>query len=435
MALRLALLPVLAVLTLAAAPVAHAVAAADPGLCMPPFGNFVPNSPSHPHLHFGAVVGILDSPDGPSLPGGAVGGRTSGLFCGRGGGSGPPISLILPLPACSDGINNDPWEDDVADWPWDPGCTDALDPEEGGGIPFPQCADFFDNNGNGLVDREDPACWASPDDPTTYDPNLPTESRPQCSDLADNDGNTKLDAADPGCWGNPTDPTTYDPNDNDETTPECYDTLDNDGNGLQDASDPGCWSNSTDPKTYNPADTDEASTECSDNKDNNGDGKVDRFDPQCWTNTNDPTTYNAADPYEGDDPCGAGSVTITGAPSEHGADYDGWVTITFKPGAFRTITAQSVTVTQGPAGGIVRNHASGAWQIWQFESDDYQMRTFTYDFETACPAGHQNGGASSQAGPATSTNCDPDNDGDNDCCPAGSGDWDCIFQAPIRVYN
>lgn len=40
---------------------------------------------------------------------------------------------------------------------------------------------------------------------------------PQCSDGTDNDGDGLVDADDPGCWTDPTDPSTYDPLDDDET--------------------------------------------------------------------------------------------------------------------------------------------------------------------------------------------------------------------------
>jgi hypothetical protein len=321
-------------------------------------------------------------------------GGCAGTLCDRSDGYGlvyARCSLGSPgqvLPACMDGINNDPWEDNVADWPGDPGCTSALDPDEGGGIPFPQCADFFDNNGNGLADRDDPACWTNPMDPTTYDPTIPVEARPECSDLKDNDGNQKLDATDPGCWRDPTDPTTYDPNDNDERTPECYDGIDNDGNGLSDANDPGCWRDSTDPTTYNPADDSESSTECSDNKDNDGNGKIDRFDSNCWTNPSDPTTYNPADDQEDTViACGASTLQVSGNRGTHGAMYDGTVVITFTPGAHRTLTAESVVQSGGPPGSTIYHRTSDGKYIWQTSGPDYQIRTFHLHFHTVCGSG------------------------------------------------
>ena len=66
-----------------------------------------------------------------------------------------------PLPACSDGEDND--LDEVVDYPLDPGCThpeddDETDPETS------ECADGQDNDGNGLIDHpDDPGCAAQSD--------------------------------------------------------------------------------------------------------------------------------------------------------------------------------------------------------------------------------------------------------------------------------
>lgn len=60
----------------------------------------------------------------------------------------------------------------------------------------------------------------------------------QCADGQDNDGDGVIDAQDPGCINNGV----YDPNDNDERN-ECVDTVDNDGDGRVDfGPDPGCES-------------------------------------------------------------------------------------------------------------------------------------------------------------------------------------------------
>jgi hypothetical protein len=87
---------------------------------------------------------------------------------------------------------------------------------------------------------------------------------PQCSDTTDNDGDGVIDANDPGCHtdGDPDNPDSYDPNDDDETdggTTQCSDATDNDGDGVIDADDPGCHSdgNATNPDSYDPTDDDE----------------------------------------------------------------------------------------------------------------------------------------------------------------------------------
>ncbi len=68
---------------------------------------------------------------------------------------------------------------------------------------LPQCSDGIDNDGDGLVDMNDPGC-ASPSD------NSEANSLPQCSDGIDNDGDGLVDMNDPGCAS---------PSDNNETDP------------------------------------------------------------------------------------------------------------------------------------------------------------------------------------------------------------------------
>ena len=91
-------------------------------------------------------------------------------------------------------------------------------------------------------------------------------SLPECSDTTDNDGDGVIDADDPGCHtdGDATNPDSYDPNDDDESdgggTPACSDTTDNDGDGVIDADDPGCHTDgdATNPDSYDPNDDDES---------------------------------------------------------------------------------------------------------------------------------------------------------------------------------
>lgn len=84
----------------------------------------------------------------------------------------------------------------------------------------------------------------------------PAPPKPQCSDGIDNDGDKLVDADDPGCHtdGDPTNPGSYDPNDDDETDeakkPQCSDEIDNDGDKLTDfPNDPGCSSAEDDDET------------------------------------------------------------------------------------------------------------------------------------------------------------------------------------------
>jgi hypothetical protein len=95
---------------------------------------------------------------------------------------------------------------------------------------------------------------------------------PECSDEADNDGDGVIDADDPGCHtdGDPDNPDSYDPDDDDETdegdTPDCSDGVDNDGDGVSDTEDPGCHvdGDATNPDSYDPDDDDETDTQVQD---------------------------------------------------------------------------------------------------------------------------------------------------------------------------
>src|SRR5205823_3424343 len=89
---------------------------------------------------------------------------------------------------------------------------------------------------------------------------------PACSDGRDNDGDGLIDAQDPGCHtdGNAGNAASYNPQDTDEynapAAPACSDGRDNDGDGLIDSADPGCHTdgNAGNSASYNPQDTDES---------------------------------------------------------------------------------------------------------------------------------------------------------------------------------
>jgi hypothetical protein len=75
-----------------------------------------------------------------------------------------------------------------------------------------ECDDGLDNDGDRLSDRYDPGCWANPENPSSYDPNLNDEGllTSQCQDGSDNDLDGVVDAADPGCWRDVGNSSTYD---------------------------------------------------------------------------------------------------------------------------------------------------------------------------------------------------------------------------------
>jgi hypothetical protein len=177
------------------------------------------------------------------------------------------------LPVCANGINDD--GDLVgADFPKDPGCRSAADASEADPATLPECADAIDNDGDGKVDSLDPGCnWAADKEVDTA-----------CSDRIDNDGDGKVDfPSDLGCAGF---------NDDDESDPpQCDDGRDNDGDGLLDFNtdiptqtpDPDCASaldtveapSGAPPSSGSSTAPTQLPTRCADGKDNDGDGKID----------------------------------------------------------------------------------------------------------------------------------------------------------------
>jgi hypothetical protein len=159
--------------------------------------------------------------------------------------------VVVPAPACSDGLDND--GDGLTDYPDDPGCRDPEWQEN------PECQDSLDNDDDEFTDLDDPGC-AEIFDVSEKEPTLP------CDDGADNDADGFTDTRDPGCTG-PTDPS--------ETNAAiaCDDGADNDADGLVDAADPGC-TGPTDPSETN------AAIACDDGADNDADGLVARPTPR-----------------------------------------------------------------------------------------------------------------------------------------------------------
>jgi hypothetical protein len=87
--------------------------------------------------------------------------------------------------ACDDGVDND--GDGLVDFPEDPGCTSADDPDEtDASLP---CDDGIDNDGDGSIDTADPGCpfpVAAPENPL-------------CDNGFDDDGDGAVDFDDPTC--------------------------------------------------------------------------------------------------------------------------------------------------------------------------------------------------------------------------------------------
>lgn len=93
------------------------------------------------------------------------------------------------------------------------------------------CNDGLDNDGNGLIDAEDPSCYT----PFMNEGDLFPDA--ECADGVDNDGDGLIDALDPKCLHR---------NFGAEagTDNSCTDGIDNDGDGLIDLDDPDCASGS-----------------------------------------------------------------------------------------------------------------------------------------------------------------------------------------------
>ncbi len=138
-----------------------------------------------------------------------------------------------PLPACSNGLNDDGEEDELIDFPYDPGCVSAAHESEENSRITPACFNGRDDDRDGRTDfPDDPGCqFAGDSDERNEGPTLP-----RCSDGVDNDADNFIDLEDLGCGG---------PEDDDETDPEdipeCANGVDDDEDGLVDwPEDPGC---------------------------------------------------------------------------------------------------------------------------------------------------------------------------------------------------
>ena len=125
---------------------------------------------------------------------------------------------------------------------------------------FESCRDHGDNDGDGLVDCDDPSC-------AVY--NICKELTPEaCKDGVDNDGDELVDCQDPGCakglklqYCN--------------REQSCADGEDDDKDGKIDCKDPDC--------VKDPACLESGDTACSDGKDNDLDGLTDCADFGCYT--------------------------------------------------------------------------------------------------------------------------------------------------------
>jgi len=249
------------------------------------------------------------------------------------------LRLVVPTlgSACFDGIDND--GDGLIDTD-DPSCNWPSGVSEAG-----ECFDGFDNDGDTLIDfPSDPGCSSAndtsergsaacddgldndgdnrvdfPEDRECKSPSYPSEFV-VCSDNIDNDGDGAIDfPGDAGCQS------LFDRSET-ERLFICDDGLDNDFDGLVDQADPGCSS------AQDPSENDV----CSDNVDNDGDGLIDfGSDPGCASpsDANERSSSACDDGFDNDgdgqtdfpdDPdCGSAADDSEDARCDNGLDDDG----------------------------------------------------------------------------------------------------------------
>lgn len=164
------------------------------------------------------------------------------------------------------------------------------------------CADGADNDGDGLIDFEDPGCTLN-GDLESPDPILP-----QCSDRLDNDIDGLIDLEDPGC------DSSTDDDETDLEIPACRDGIDNDGDGLIDyPHDPGCALSLLDSEEDNCPDG-EGCPACGNGIDDDGDGTADYPDDLGCNGAGDNDESSAPPPV-----CMGGLQSITtGAAASDG---------------------------------------------------------------------------------------------------------------------
>jgi hypothetical protein len=126
----------------------------------------------------------------------------------------------------------------------------------------PACSDEKDNDGDGLIDINDPSCHKNGDLNLEYLPEYTSESRTasECNDTLDNDNDGLIDIKDPICHFNSDINEIYLPEYNSESQPSyiCNDTLDNDKDGKIDILDPNCHIDGILSNEYKPTHTSES---------------------------------------------------------------------------------------------------------------------------------------------------------------------------------
>jgi hypothetical protein len=145
---------------------------------------------------------------------------------------------------------------------------------------YGNCGDGKDNDGDGVIDDEDPGCAVGDGDTEgAADP-----IAPPCRNGRDDDGDLEIDYPnDPGCRSADDDDETDPP----DPPPRCNDGIDNDADGIIDyPRDPGCVDLEDDDEF------EQFDTQCSNGSDDDGDGDTDYPDDTGCTNAADPSEEN-----------------------------------------------------------------------------------------------------------------------------------------------
>ncbi len=125
----------------------------------------------------------------------------TGESCISGASAPCEVARIGLTTGCADGVDND--GDGVIDQD-DPQCYGPFHAESADGIgrrAIGACADGEDNDGDGFADRDDPDCYASEQAAEDARPDFVTLPRP-CEDGVDEDGDNLIDyPGDPDCYG------------------------------------------------------------------------------------------------------------------------------------------------------------------------------------------------------------------------------------------
>lgn len=148
------------------------------------------------------------------------------------------------------------------------------------------CSDGIDNDGDGLIDCDDPECpftsaWCGEDYGLVPAPEGPEDSVYLCADRFDNDGNGQFDCGDDKCQAIAE---TCCLREFDDAS--CSDGRDNDGNGFADCADFGCSRGAyvtVCSSEWAAMGEDGRLAACTDGKDNDNDGATDCADIDCQT--------------------------------------------------------------------------------------------------------------------------------------------------------